>query len=136
MLVESALLIAVATVLSMIKIDLPFGGGVTIVSMLPIVIASHRFGWKWGILTAFVYSLIQLLFGLDNVGYASTLATAIGVIFLDYVIAYTVLGLSGIFGTTRGAVAAGIAVGVTTGVSVGTAVGTAVGAAVGVAVGT
>ena len=110
MLVESALLIAVATVLSMIKIDLPFGGGVTIVSMLPIVIASHRFGWKWGILTAFVYSLIQLLFGLDNVGYASTLATAIGVIFLDYVIAYTVLGLSGIFGTTRGAVAAGIAV--------------------------
>ncbi len=110
MLVESALLIAVATVLSMIKIDLPFGGGVTIVSMLPIVIASHRFGWKWGILTAFVYSLIQLLFGLDNVGYASTLATAIGVIFLDYIIAYTVLGLSGIFGTTRGAVAAGIAV--------------------------
>ena len=40
-LVEGALLVAVATVLSMLKFDLPFGGGVTIVSMLPIVFYSH-----------------------------------------------------------------------------------------------
>ena len=37
MLVESAVMIAIATVLSMLKFDLPFGGGVTIVSMLPLV---------------------------------------------------------------------------------------------------
>ena len=48
-LVESAIFIAIATVLSLIKIDLPFGGGVTIVSMLPIVFCSHRWGWKWGV---------------------------------------------------------------------------------------
>ena len=113
-LTESAILIAIATVLSMIKFDLPFGGGVTLVSMFPLILISHRWGWKWGVLTAFVYSLIQLLFGLDNVGYATTFATALGVIFLDYVIAYTVIGLSGLFdlslGKTRKSVAVGIAV--------------------------
>ena len=113
-LVESALFIAIATVLSMLKIDLPFGGGVTIVSMLPLVLVSHRWGWKWGVLTAFAYSLIQLLLGLDNVGYATTFATALGVIFLDYVIAYTVIGFSGAlekpFGKTLKAVMIGIAV--------------------------
>ena len=37
-LVESALMIAVATVCSLVKIDLPFGGGITIVSMLPLML--------------------------------------------------------------------------------------------------
>ncbi len=113
-LVESALLIAIATVLSLIKIDLPFGGGVTIVSMLPLVLASHRYGWKWGVVTAFVYSVLQLILGLDNVGYATSFVMALGVVFLDYIIAYTVIGLSGIFdlacGKTRKAVAVGILV--------------------------
>ena len=109
-LVESALFIAVATVLSLLKIDLPFGGGVTIVSMLPIVLCSHRWGWKWGVVTAFVYSVVQLLLGLDNVGYASSLVMVFGVIFLDYIIAYTFIGLSGVFGNTRKAVFLGILV--------------------------
>ena len=114
MLTESAIMIAVATVLSMIKIDLPFGGGVTVVSMLPIVIISHRWGWRRGLVTAFVYSAIQLLLGLDNVGYASSFIMAAGIVLLDYIIAYTVIGLSGLFdgplGKTRKSLAVGIAV--------------------------
>ena len=113
-LTESALFIAIATVLSLLKIDLPFGGGVTIVSMLPLILISHRWGWKWGVLTAFVYSLIQLMMGLDNVGYATGFVMALGVILLDYVVAYTVIGFSGMFdgpcGKTRASVAVGIAV--------------------------
>ncbi len=109
-LVESALLIAVATVLSLVKIDLPFGGGVTIVSMLPLILASHRWGWRWGVVTAFVYSLLQLILGLDNVGYAANFVMAVGIVLLDYILAYTVIGLSGVFGNTRRAVAIGIAV--------------------------
>ena len=113
-LVESAMLIAVATVLSFIKFDLPFGGGVTVVSMLPLIIVSHRWGWKWGVVTAFVYSVLQLILGLDNVGYATSFVMALGVIFLDYILAYTFIGLSGIFDTfmknQRAAVAVGIAV--------------------------
>ena len=106
--VESALFIALATVLSLIKIDLPFGGGVTVVSMLPIVFCSHRWGWKWGVATAFVYSALQLVLGLNNVSYVTSAVMVFGVIFLDYIIAYTFIGLSGIFGNTRKAVFFGI----------------------------
>ena len=109
-LVESALMIAVATVASMVKIDLPFGGGVTIVSMLPLILISHRYGWKWGLLTAFTYSVVQMLFGLDNVGYADSFLMGAGIVLLDYILAYTVIGLSGVFGKSRKAVAIGIAV--------------------------
>lgn len=109
-LVESALMIAIATVCSVVKIDLPFGGGITIVSMLPLILISHRYGWKWGVLTAFTYSIIQMILGLDNVGYATSFIMGAGIVLLDYVIAYTVIGLSGVFGKSRGAVAAGIAV--------------------------
>ena len=113
-LVESAVLIAVGTVLSMIKIDMPMGGGLTVCSMLPLIILSHRYGWKWGIVSAFVYSVLQLILGLDNVRYASSFIMAVGIIFLDYIIAYTVIGLSGIFDgvmkNRRAALAVGIAV--------------------------
>ena len=67
-LTESAIFIALGTILSILKIDLPFGGGVTIACMLPLVLISHRWGWKWGVLTAFVFGLIQMFLGLDNVG--------------------------------------------------------------------
>ena len=110
MLTESALMIAIGTVCSLIKIDLPFGGGVTIVSMLPLIMISHRHSWRWGLLTAFVYSLIQLIFGLDNVGYAANIPMAFGIVFFDYILAYTVIGLSGIFGRKRAGIAIGIAV--------------------------
>ena len=107
-LVESAIMIAVGTGLSFVKFDLPFGGGVTLVSMLPLILISHRYGPGWGLFTAFIYSLIQLMFGLDNVAYATSTVMAVGVILLDYILAYTVIGLSGMFGKSRGAVAGGI----------------------------
>ena len=113
-LTESAPFVAMTTILSLLKFDLPFGGGVTIVCMLPLILVSHRWGWRWGVLTAFVASLIQLLLGLDNVGYATSFVMALGVIFLDYVLAYTVIGFSGLFdlflGKTRQSVAVGILV--------------------------
>lgn len=91
------MLIAVATVLSLFKIDMPMGGGLTICSMLPIVILSARHGTFKGLCGAFVYSVLQLLLGLDNVQYATSLPMALGIIFLDYIVAYTVIGLSGVF---------------------------------------
>ena len=110
-LVESALMIAVAVVLNeFLKIPSPLGGGLTVVSMLPLVIISHRYGAGWGLFTAFVFSLIELVFGLKNVGYATSTIMAAGIIFLDYILAYTVIGLSGVFGKSRSAVAVGIAV--------------------------
>ncbi len=113
-LAESALMIAIGTVLSLIKLDMPFGGGVTLCSMLPLVMISHRYGWKWGTFTAFVYSLLQLLLGIDNVQYATSVGMAIAIILLDYVIAYTVIGIASVFDGTmkngRASLAAGIVV--------------------------
>ena len=46
-LTESAIMLAFATVLSLIKIvDMPFGGSVTACSMLPILIIAYRYGTK------------------------------------------------------------------------------------------
>ena len=113
-LVESAMLIAVGTVLSLVKLDMPMGGGVTLCSMLPLIVLSHRYGWRWGTVSALVYSLLQLVLGLDNVRYATGAGMAIAIVLLDYVAAYTVIGLSGIFdkplGRGRAAVMAGVAV--------------------------
>lgn len=113
-LVESAMLIAVGTVLSLLKIDMPMGGGMTLCSMLPLILVSHRYGWKWGTVTAFVYSLLQMLLGLDNVRYASGFIMAAGIVLLDYIAAYTVIGLSALterfVKDGRRAVLAGIAI--------------------------
>ena len=87
-----------------------FGGGLTIGSMVPLVLISHRWGIKWGTFTAFVYSLLQLILGVDNVQYATSVGMAIAIILLDYIIAYTVIGLSSMFGSSRPAIIGGVVV--------------------------
>ena len=62
-LTESAMLIALAVVLEILGKTLippmPFGGQLTIVSMLPIVLISYRHGVKWGLVSGFGYSLAK-----------------------------------------------------------------------------
>ena len=97
-LVESALLLAIAAVLSVIKIiDMPYGGSVTAFSMLPLLIIAYRYGVKWGLVTAFTYSLIQLLLGLENFSYVTGFTSLIALALFDYLIAFLVLGLGGLF---------------------------------------
>ena len=97
----SAVMVALGSALSLIKIyELPLGGAVTLLSMLPIVVISISLGLKWGVGSSFVYSLIQLFFGitLDGLlGWGLTATYLVGVIFLDYLIPFTVLGLAGAF---------------------------------------
>lgn len=99
-LVECALMISVATVLSRIEIPLwAQGGSITAASMLPIIMVSYRHGTKLGLLTAFVHSLIQLVMGFSNVLYCKTLVAQALCILLDYTLAFTVLGLAAMFGS-------------------------------------
>lgn len=101
-LTESALLVAMATLLSLVALfRLPQGGDVTLCSTLPLVVLSYRYGVKWGLLAAFINSLIQLLLGLSNVSYAADFGVAVIIILFDYVIAYTVYGLAGLFKKTK-----------------------------------
>lgn len=101
--VLSAIMIAIGTVLSLDMFKFGglwlFGGGVTFCSMLPLVIVSYIYGCRWGAFTAFAYSLIQLVLGVDNVQYATSVPMAIAIILLDYIIAYTVIGFAGMFKT-------------------------------------
>ena len=95
-LVECGLMIAVGTVLAQIKIfEMPFGGSVTLVSMLPFILVSLRHGAKWGLATGFADSLLQMLLGFYAPP-AGTVIAFIGVVLLDYVLAFTLLGLAGL----------------------------------------
>ena len=98
-LVECAILVAVGTVLSLFEFKgaWALGGGITFCSMLPLVMIAHRHGTKWGVGSALLYSLIQPLLGMSNVQYAPDALTAVGIILLDYVVAYTVIGFSACF---------------------------------------
>ena len=94
---ESAILVALAVVLSYIKIfQLPFDGSITLLSMLPLCIISIRHGVLWGIGSAFCYSWFQILQG-GVFGWGLTPVMLIGSLLLDYILAFTVLGLAGLF---------------------------------------
>lgn len=95
----SAILIALATVLSLIKIwTNPWGGSVTLFSMVPIVLISVMFGTRWGLFSSFVFALVQI--GVDIVGMMAWGMDArmwFGAIVFDYLVAYTAIGFAGVF---------------------------------------
>lgn len=112
----TAVLLALSTVLALICalvpfIHLPMGGGFTVASMLPIVIISYMYGVRWGLFSAFAYSVIQIVMDLcmgvngsvllplflpQNEGYMGAVA-AISILVIDYFVAYTLLGFGGLF---------------------------------------
>ena len=97
-LVEAAMMIAIATVLSVFKLlDLPYGGSVTIAAMLPIIIIAYRHGLGWGLLTGLVYGIVQQLLGLKNLSYVTGWVSVLAVILLDYIVAYAATGFGGAF---------------------------------------
>lgn len=95
----SALFIALSTVLSELipSISLPFGGSITVFSMVPMCLIGIMFGTKWGVLSCTVYGVIQMLFGLGNLSYATWWGAAVIIVLFDYIVAYAVLGFSGVF---------------------------------------
>ena len=96
-LVTSAMLIAIATVLSILKIvDLPYGGSVTLGSMFPLVLIAYRYGTGWGILSSLVYGAIQMALGADNFSYVSGALSVIMLALFDYIIAFGLIGLAGL----------------------------------------
>ena len=109
-LTESAMLLAIAVVLELVSKmfipGLPFGGQITLVSMLPVVLISYRHGMKWGFVASFAYALIEMAIGTKNVtaafqpgyfGDGVMILNAFIMCFFDYIAAFTVLGLGGLF---------------------------------------
>ena len=99
--VECALLVAIGTVLSLFSVvNMPYGGSITVASMLPVVLISYRHGLGWGLGSGFVYAIVQQLLGLNNLTYFTTWQSVVAVIFLDYIIAFVAVGLGGVFRRT------------------------------------
>ena len=114
-LTTSAMMLAMATALALVCayipfLNLPFGGGFTVASMLPIVLISYMYGMKWGFFVSFTYSCIQICMDLF-LGKGSTIIAlftpssddymglwaAVAILVIDYFLAYTLLGLGGVF---------------------------------------
>ena len=96
-----ALMVALSFVLSLwtpLKFW-PQGGSVTLGAMVPVVLVALLFGTRWGLCCAFVNSLLQLMMGfMEGMGsWGLSPTVLVCSILLDYILAYTVIGLAGIF---------------------------------------
>ncbi|MGB3368166.1 MAG: energy-coupled thiamine transporter ThiT [Acidaminobacteraceae bacterium] len=92
MIVEAGIMIALATALSYVKLfQMPNGGSVTAGSTVPLIIFAIRWGTAPGFLTALVFGVLQFLLG------PKWSFHPVSILF-DYVFAYGVVGLSGMFG--------------------------------------
>ena len=109
-LTESAMLLAIAIVLELVSKmfipEMPFGGQITLVSMLPVVLISYRHGVKWGLWAGVAYAAIEMLLGAKTVaaafqpgyfGDGTMIFKALVMCLMDYLLAFTALGLGGIF---------------------------------------
>ena len=109
-LTESAMLIAIAVVLElagkMLIPPMPFGGQLTLCAMLPIVLISYRHGVRWGLTSGFGYALVQMALGAGTVtaafqpgyfGDGTMVGRALIMCLMDYILAYSALGLGGCF---------------------------------------
>ena len=104
---EGAILLALAVVLNYLSkaifANLPNGGSISL-AMFPILLYAHRWGVGRGLLVGFCYGLVDML--LDG-GYAWGWQS----ILLDYLLAYTALGLGGFFKGRAWGIFPGIALG-------------------------
>lgn len=104
MLCEGAIMVALALVLNQLKIfRLPNGGSITL-EMLPIFFYAVRWGVGPGLLAGFAFGLLQMFIdGAVAWGWQSLL--------LDYLVAFTPLGLAGLFKGKQWGIFAGTVLG-------------------------
>ena len=87
---EGAIMVALAQILSYLKLGEAANGGSITPAMFPILFYAVRYGVGKGLLAGFTFGLLQLLFdGAYAWGWQSML--------LDYLVAFTPLGLAGLF---------------------------------------
>lgn len=93
-LVTCAVALALAYVTSYIKIfKLPFGGSVTLFSMLFIVLIGYWYGAKIGILTGLVYGIFQFL--------QEPYVLSLFQVCCDYILAFGAMGVAGFFSKSK-----------------------------------
>ena len=105
-LVVSAVSLALAVVASILKVwSLPWGGSVTLFSMFFVCFVGFLYGPVTGLTAAFAFSLLQFLLS------GGSYILSIPQVLLDYIFAFTALGLSGFFFKRKGGLIIGYIVG-------------------------
>ena len=98
---ESAMMVALSIAIFAVSDLMPwpfaYGGGFTLFGQVPVILVSYRHGIKNGLAASAVLALFELFMGFKNVAYAPTAAGMAVVILADYLIAFGVLGLGGMF---------------------------------------
>ena len=101
----SAMAIAAAFVTSEIKLfHLPFGGSITLFSMLFLVLIGYWYGLRAGLMTAIAYGFLQLV--------SDPYIISIPQMLVDYIFAFGALGLSGLFSKSKNGLVKGYIAGV------------------------
>lgn len=99
-LTTTGVLIALSAILAFIKVfELPYGGSITLAGMVPIIVLGYKYGVKWGLFSGLVYSIIEAILGATTTQAFAGLSgwQVVLMAFIDYIVAFTVLGLSGMF---------------------------------------
>ncbi len=106
MLVEASMMIALSVILGeFVKIfEMPMGGSVTLGGMVPLFLFAFRWGGKQGMIAGAVYGMLDLLIGYSTMHPAA--------IILDYPLAFSMIGLAGLFRRTPAGYISGILTGV------------------------
>lgn len=100
MMLESAILVGIALVLNEVaKFNSTwiYGGSVTLGSIIPLVMIAWRWGTRQGLFSALVFSLLQMFLGFKNVMYGQNFLQMALIALLDYILAFTVIGLAAVF---------------------------------------
>lgn len=91
---------AMSVVLSFIKpFEMPYGGSITLFSMVPIIFAGYAYGAKWGLACGAVWGVIDCLMGASGtLAYLTdNMLNFVLCLLFDYIVAFAVVGLSGVF---------------------------------------
>ncbi len=89
MLCEGALCVAIAAVLSYIKLDVGPSGGSVNATMIPLILFAIRWGWGWGVGAGLVFGTLKYFLGEGFV------ISWVSIIF-DYSVAYAFVGFAGV----------------------------------------
>ena len=77
--------------------QMPLGGDVNLCAMLPVMLIGYYLGTKYGLIACFAYSLLEMLVSIGSVlSWGLTPTVVVATVFIDYIFAYTALGLSGV----------------------------------------
>ena len=90
----AAVCIAMSFALSYLKIvEMPYGGSITVASLLPLMIYSYMFGVRKGVFAGMIYGILQ--------AFQDTYILHPAQFLLDYPAAFAAIGLAGMFAENR-----------------------------------